>query len=204
MSKISSSIETTTTIDSHGNETSTTIEKTKKIEVSSEPDYIKLYTKMWCEFNDIPLSDRPLFLELITRMTYCHKGDLDHSQLVSTGGPFADAICQALHWKNKVSLKKGLQSLVKCGAIKRVARGYYQINPSYASRGEWKYNPRLDRGGVEDLVATFDFKTKAVETKIVWADDGDQNPFNEAMRTGLDCKSTDRTVLSIQDIKKAS
>lgn len=204
MAKISTDTQTTTIIDSEGNESITTIEKTKKIELSNEPDYIKLYTKMWCEFNQIPLADRALFLELVTRMTYCHKSDLDHSQLVSTGGPFADSICQALHWKNKVSLKKGLQSLVKCGAIKRVARGFYQINPDYAGRGEWKYNPRLDRGGIEDLVATFNFRTGTVKTEIVWADDGEENTFNEMMREGIDCKCIDKTVITEQEIKKTA
>lgn len=201
MTKISTETIKTTTIDADGNESSTTTEKTRKIELSSEPDYIKLYTKMWCEFNQIPLADRPLFLELVTRMTYCDKGDLEHSQLVATGGPFADVLCKALHWKNKVSLKKGLQSLVKCGAIKRVSRGYYQINPSYAGRGEWKYNPRLDRGGVEDLVATFNFRNKTVKTEIVWADDGEHSEYNEMMREGIGCKIEDKTVLTTQEIK---
>lgn len=200
--KISTEIQTTTTIDENGNESTTTVEKTHKIEPSTEPDYIKLYTNMWCEFNQIPLTYRPLFFELVTRMTYCDKNDLGRSQVVATGGPIAASICKTLKWTSKDSLKKGLKALVDCGAIKRVDRGWYQINPQYAGRGEWKYNPRLDRGGIEDLVATFNFKDGTVKTNIVWADDGESNSTNELMRNGLECKSSDRTVMTETIIEK--
>lgn len=198
--KISTEISTTTQIDSEGNETSTTIEKTKKVEISTEPDYIKLYTNMWCEFNEIPGVHRPLFLELVCRMSYCDKGDLPHSQIVATGGPFADSICRSLGWTSHESLKKGLRALLKCNAIKRVGRGFYQINPSYAGRGEWKYNPRLDRGGIEDLVATFRFKDGEVKTEITWADDGEDSDINIIMREGIGCRAKEKTVMTEKTI----
>lgn len=200
MANISTEKQITITIDSDGNETSTTIEKTRKIELSTEPDYIKLYTAMWCEFNQIPMAYRPLFLELVTRMTYCDKSDLNRSQVVGTGGPIGKAICKALNWTSRDSLKKGLKALVDCNAIKRIDRGWYQINPQYAGRGEWKYNPRLDRGGIEDLIATFNFRDKTVKTEIVWADDGTENDFNKTMRNGLECKSSDQTVITNEQI----
>lgn len=184
--RIMSQSTTTTEFDSTtGEEHTTTVEKTTMIGRSTEPDYIKLYTAMWCEFNQIPQAHRSLFLELVTRMSYCNKTDLGKSQIVCTGGPFADSICAVLGWKNKVSLKKGLKALSDCGAIKRIGRGFYQINPSYAGKGEWKYNPRLDRGGIEDLVATFDFRKGTVETNVVWADDGTNCDINRMMREGM-------------------
>ena len=170
--KIISEKQTERRIAADGTEQVTVAEKTRAIQRSDEPDYIKLYTRMWCEFNAIPDRYRPLFLELITRMSYCNKADLDTSQIVYTGEPNATAICKALGWKQKDSLMKGLKALCKCEAIKKVNRAVYQINPNYAGRGEWKYNPRLDRGGVEDLIAVFSFKNQTVQTKIVWADDG--------------------------------
>lgn len=191
----------TTKIDADGNESSTTIEKTRKIEVSSEPDYIKLYTAMWCEFNQIPVAYRQLFLELVGRMSYCNKCDLGKSQIVFLGEPISSDICRTLHWKSKDSLMKGLRALVKCNAIKKIARAVYQINPSYAGRGEWKYNPRLNRGGVEDLIATFNFKDKTVNTDIVWADDGEPSEYNEMMRNGIGCTAKDQTVMTTQEIK---
>ena len=151
------------------------METTKKLEKSTEPDFIKLYTRMWCEFNGIPECHRALFLELATRMSYCNKTDLGASQIVYTGEPNASAICQAIGWKQKDSLMKGLKALVNCGAIRKLNRAVYQINPSYAGRGEWKYNPRLDRGGVEDLVATFNLRKGTVETQIVWKTTDDEN-----------------------------
>lgn len=196
MAKISTYTEKTTQIDSEGNISETTIEKTKKIEPSKEPDFVKIYTNMWCEFNQIPMAHRPLFLELVGRMTYCNKDDLANSQIVFTGEPVSSALCKTLGWKTKDSLMKGLKALCTCDAIKKIARGVYQINPSYAGRGEWKYNPTLGRGGIEDLVATFHFKDHKVDTKIVWADDGDDTEINTLMRSGIGCRASEKTVMT--------
>lgn len=183
--KIVSEKEVKTTVDADGSEFTTTVEKTRAVERSGEPDYIKLYTRMWCEFNGIPERFRPLFLELATRMSYANKADLSTSQTVYTGEPYATAICNALGWKQKDSLMKGLKALCNCGAIRKVNRAVYQINPSYAGRGEWKYNPKFDRGGVEDLVATFSFRDGSVQTQIVWADDGKPGGLNTMYRAML-------------------
>lgn len=189
--------------DADGNVTSSTVETTTNIQRNDEPDYIKLYTKMWCEFNDIPMAYRELFLQLVTRMTYCNSGDLGNSQLVNTGKPWSDSIMTALGWKKSMYMK-GLSELCKHNAIRKVGRGVYQINPQYAGRGEWKYNPRLERGGVEDLVAKFNFKDKSVDTKIVWADDGEDTPMNEAYRQGMGVSAKQETVLKSTTIKGES
>ena len=186
--------------DADGNVTSSTVETTTNIQRNDEPDYIKLYTKMWCEFNDIPMAYRELFLQLVTRMTYCNSADLGNSQLVNTGKPWSDSIMTALGWKKSMYMK-GLSELCKHNAIRKVGRGVYQINPQYAGRGEWKYNPRLERGGVEDLIAKFNFKDKSVDTKIVWADDGDDTPMNEAYRQGMGVSAKQETILKSTTIK---
>lgn len=200
MAIITSSKETQTFIDENGQTKTTIKETTKKTEYSGEPDYIKLYTNVWCEFNEIPVQWRPLFLELTTRMSYADSTDIEHSQIVATGGITKISICKALNWKPNM-YQKGLQALRKTGAIKQIMKGFYQINPNYAGRGEWKYNPRLKRGGVEDLKATFDFKNGTVETKIVWADDGKDNEFNEMYRQGLDVDARDNTILKTTEMK---
>lgn len=184
MAIIKSEIQTDVIIDSNGKETSTTVEKTVKIEHSNEPDYIKLYTNMWCEFNEIPNQWRLLFFELVTRMTYANSSDPKNSQIVATGGMIRDAICKSLGWKQNM-YQKGLKALKDVGAIKQRSKGFYQVNPSYAGKGEWKYNPRLKRGGVEDLIATFNFKDKTVESEIIWADDGASTNTNKFFREML-------------------
>ena len=107
---------------------------------------------------------------------------------------------KALNWKDRM-YQKGLKALCECEAIKKVGKGVYQINPRYAGRGEWKYNPRLERGGIEDLVATFNFKDKSVDTKIVWADDGEDTPMNEAYRQGMGVSAKQETILKSTTIK---
>ena len=194
MGNISKIKETYTKEDADGNITTSTTEKTLSIERNSEPDFIKLYTKMWCDFNQIPDVYRNLFLELVCRMSYCNSSDLKNSQLVNTGRPWADSIMAALGWKEAMYFR-GLKVLAECGAIKKLARGVYQINPTYAGRGEWKYNPRLDRGGVEDLVTTFRFKDGSVKTDIIWADDGTENPLNEIYRQGIGVRPEQETII---------
>lgn len=184
--------ETTTTTDSDGNITKNEVEKTLYSE--PEPDFIKLYTNTWCEFNKIPRAYRALFLQLALRMSYCDANDLDKSQLVFTGKPFSESIAKSLNWKGDM-YKHGLVVLTKCGAIRRVSRGVYQINPSYAGKGSWKYNARLQSGGIKELRSTFDFINKKVDTEIVWADDGKDTKINEMYREGMGVTPDEQTVL---------
>lgn len=188
--------------DAEGNISSTTKETTKKIEKIQEPDYIKIYTAMWCEYNQIPQVWRDLFLQLALRMTYCKiqgRQSGEGGQLVNVGKPFGDDICRSMGWKvkDKTSnqLMQGLRELCKCNAIKKINRGVYQINPQYAGKGEWKYNPNAQRGGVENLIAHFNFKNGTVETKIDWADDGTNNPMNEEMKKALGIENNNDTTI---------
>ena len=112
-----------------------------------------------------------------------------------TGGSIRKAIMQHLNWKSDSMFVRGLSVLVKCNALKKIGRAEYQINPSYAGKGEWKYNPRLQRGGIEDLVATFNFKDKTVDTQIVWADDGTKSELNDLYRQGLNVHVDQEAVL---------
>lgn len=193
--KIYTNKETTTIIDEQGKETTTIKETSSKSERNTEPDFIKLYTKMWCEFNDIPDRWRNLFMQLVVRMSYCNSTDMTHSQIITVYGLVTEDICKACGWTDKSNVRRGLKVLCECGAIKKVGRATYQINPNYAGRGEWKYNPKLNRGGVEDLVATFNFRDKSVKTNIVWADDGSESEVNDMYRRGLGVKASDETVI---------
>lgn len=187
-------IETVTNIDNEGNEKTTIKETSTSFQRNLEPDYIKLYTKMWCEFNQIPTQYRELFLQLVSRMSYCNADDLENSQLVNTGKPWSTQIMDVLGWQTRM-YQKGLKALCDCKAIKQINRGVYQINPNYAGKGEWKYNARSAHGGVEDLIATFNFKDGSVKADIVWADDGQANELNDFYRDTLDVKKKEQAVL---------
>lgn len=192
--------ETTTIINEKGEETTTIKETSAKLEPINEPDYIKIYTKMWCEFNSIPTGYQALFLELASRMSYCNTKNLENAQIVVMVEPVTSAVMQNLGWTSRDSLTKGLNALIKCNAIKRIRRSVYQINPDYAGRGLWKYNPKLQSGGIEDLIATFSFKDKEVKTKIIWADNGRDEELNEIYRKGLNTSKKDDTVLKTKNI----
>ena len=155
--------------DAAGNQTVTQTTEIKAITANDEPDYIKLYTKMWCAFNGIPEKWRPLFLALVCRMSYASLKSSTGGQVVYTVGTNAEEIMSECGWKTKDPLYRGLNALCDCNAIRKIGRGQYQINPSYAGRGPWRYNAAQEQGGVRDLVAKFSFADKKVETDIIWA-----------------------------------
>lgn len=182
--------------DAEGNISVDTKETT--YEALAEPDYIKIYTKMWCTFKEIPEYCQKLFMELVMRMSYCNSSDLDHSQIVYTGMPVSKEIQSKLNWKPNM-YQKSLKALCEFGAIKKINRGVYQINPEYAGKGGWKYNPKANQGGIKDLVATFNFKNGKVETKMLWADDGEDTELNQIYRKGLEVtKNQDATLMHIE------
>ena len=186
--------------DEEGNVTEQTTIKETSFDKVQEPDYIKIYTNMWCEFKSVPIIYRNLFLSLATRMSYSNKSDLEHSQLVYTGKPFSDEIMKECGWTARDSYMRGLRVLCECGAIKRIARGVYQINPEYAGRGGWQYNPKTNSGGIKDLIAKFNFKQGTVDTQIIWADNGMEDDLNSCYRQGLKVKVRDNA--SITQITK--
>lgn len=193
----------TTHEDADGNISTSTVSTTTNFRKSDEPDYIKIYTKMWCEFNLIPERWHRLFLELAIRMNYADSTDLPNSQTVVVYGGTTEAIRDACGWKDKSTLRKGLKVLCDCGAIRKTDfRATYQINPNYASRGLWKYDPKRKTGGVEDLITTFNFKDGSVETKVVWADDGTNDEVNEMYREGMGVSKKNETVFKTFKYKK--
>lgn len=105
---------------------------------NTEPDYIKIYTGVWRENNQIPEKWRPLFMELATRMAGAEpltKSEADGGQLVYTREPYKTYICNALGIQSR-QYQRGLADLCRCNAVKKVSRGVYQVNPQYAVRGK--------------------------------------------------------------------
>lgn len=175
-----------TTVDQDGNEICQDIkEKTRNIEKSTEPEYIKIYTRMWLEFMNVPDKYKELFMQLALRMSYCNlhiekmpsEDDEDavnealnmsyDSQVVTVIEPISSQICKAMGWTTKDPLMKGLKALCALGVIKKINRGVYQINPNFAGKGNWKYNPKQEQGGIEDFIAVFEFKDKRVKTQML-------------------------------------
>lgn len=157
------------TEDANGNIRKDTTRTVKAFKKSEEPDYIKLYTKMWCEFNAIPEKWQALFFALVCRMSYANIKHPEGGQIVYTIGTQAQAIRDECGWKTLDPLYRGLNALCKCKAIRKIGKGEYQINPEYAGKGAWHYQPSAEQGGVQDLIAKFSFADKSIQTKIVWA-----------------------------------
>lgn len=171
MSKYYEEKKTITDTDADGNVVHTKEEtETKEIKKSDEPSYIKIYTDMWCSFNQIPEKWRPLFLSLACRMSFANREKTSEygGQVVHPIGRTAEEIVRECGWKTMGPLYEGLKALADRGAIRKLGRGEYQINPSYAGRGSWLYNQRDHQGGIEDISTTFQFRSGKVDTKIKW------------------------------------
>lgn len=202
MPKILTDTKTETKILKDGTKT----EHTEKHDVeitSGEPAYIKLYMDNWMMkdsdtyggSNGIPQRYRLLFLELAMHMSPCDYTDLEQSQIVNVYGKHKKIYMDAMGWKNDSSLKQGLKALCNCEAIRRVDRGIYQINPSYAAKGKW-LNARADKNpvfsGLKKLAESYNRhlnqsrKEKKEEENIPPYNDPDHdniNPFNQS-KTG--------------------
>ena len=113
----------------------------------------------------LPAAYRFLFFILAARMGYCDSVDLAHSQLVMTGEPYRDEIMKIMGWTNRDSLMKGLRALCECNIIRKVSRGCYQINPRFASKGQWLYNPRIPQSNVEGLKKYYDDEQEKARRK---------------------------------------
>lgn len=142
-----------------GNVTVDTAVVTQAIRKNEEPDYVKIYIDEWRGSNEIPSRYRRLFLHLAMRMSYANFGQgcelNEGGQIVYVAGPVRKALLKECGWSGDDALCKGLKALVNCGAIRKIGRGIYQVNPRYAARGTWHYNGRKKQGGIENLLAAF-------------------------------------------------
>ncbi len=143
-----------------GNVTVDTAVVTQAIRKNEEPDYVKIYIDEWRGSNKIPSRYRRLFLHLAMRMDYANfgtTGELNEGgQIVYVAGPARKALLKECGWSGDDALCKGLKALVDCGAIRKISRGFYQVNPRYAARGTWRYDRRKKQGGAGNLLAAFD------------------------------------------------
>jgi hypothetical protein len=121
---------------------------------------------------DIPDAYKTLFLALAQNMSACDSADLEHSQMVFTGGPFSDHYMRLCGWKSKDALKKGLRVLCNCNAIRRVSRGVYQVNPTFAAKGCWLDGKGNETAfsGIKRFVTEYDWVNGTVKTIITHND----------------------------------
>lgn len=140
----------------------------------TEPEYIKLYTDVWCTFYDVPVVYKELFLQLAMHMTPVDCNSLETSQLVYTTGPMRDYYIKSCGWKSYESMAKGLKALCECNAIKKIKNGIYQVNPSFAARGKWLDAKDGEDGkftGLKSLRLTFDFLSGKMSTDVTYSED---------------------------------
>lgn len=187
--------------DAGGNVTIDTAVVTRAIGKSEEPDYVKVYVDGWRRSGGIPDRYRQLFLCLAMRMTYakCDRvGAMDDGgQIVYVVGPDRKAILAECGWSRDDALCKGLKALVGCGALRKVSRGVYQVDPRYAARGKWHYNSREKQGGIKNLAESFALSEKKSDGP---ARASGESRVQAAARLGTVEEEIDRVDAVIRDV----
>lgn len=108
---------------------------TEVIPSSSEPDYVKLYVKAWCEFKDIKGINSAFLVQLLPYMTYARQG-----QVIFLAPLLKREIAEQLGWAESDALNrcnKELKKLVKCGILSHVGTNAYAVNPELVGKGNW-------------------------------------------------------------------
>jgi hypothetical protein len=147
-------------------ETTTTMggieqKKIKKVLLSQEPTYIKLYLNTLLTFKELPKQMSPLLFELLNLMTFANKEAKHGGQLIVLNMFVKEEIIERLGMKMS-TFKNNLTELTRSGILKRVGNSTYQANPEMFGRGEW--------ADIKVIRATFDFNTQTVEANIEGGD----------------------------------
>lgn len=101
---------------------------TREINVSREPDYIKLYIADLIKLNDLPKSTSNILYSLLKNMTY------DNEIIIIA------SLKRKISNELKISIEtinKAVQSLNNNGIISRKDSGLYSVNPYLFGRGSW-------------------------------------------------------------------
>lgn len=147
--------------------------KTTNYKKNTEEEYIKIYTKMICVFQDLPAECAPLMIALASLMSYANAEDTEHfgGQLVGITQLVREQIQQQLGI-SKATFFKHIKRLEDANIIRKVGgsrSATWQVNPNYFGKGLWEFNPKYGYGGIKDLRATFNFADKTVKTEIEYA-----------------------------------
>lgn len=148
---------------------------TTKFKKNEEDEYIKIYTKMICVFQNLPAECAPLMLALASSMTYANINDTEShgGQLVGITQLVRENICKQLNI-SKTTFFRNIKKLEEANIIRKIGgqrSATYQINPEYFGKGLYEYSPQHGYGGIKDLRATFNFSDKKVHTEITYAGD---------------------------------
>lgn len=103
----------------------------------NEPAYVKLYLDGIEELYKMRSCCWPVLIWIVKRMGYANG-----EQVFEFGAPMrrrAGEVLQLSVWR----INHALSDLVESGALLRVERGLYQLNPMIFGRGEWKEIAKL-------------------------------------------------------------
>lgn len=102
-----------------------------------EPPYVKVYLDSLASLRPLPPYCWPVLLWLLQKAPYAIP-----SPYFEIGRPTRASIAEETGVKIS-SINHAVADLVKHGAILRVRRGLYQLNPQFFGRGEWKDIARM-------------------------------------------------------------
>ena len=142
---------------------------------NNEMDYAKIYSDNWrvlakktfidSDKKEKRLSDttKVIFVSLANRMSYGNTAELRNAQIVSLEKETRLEIMEECDLNNEKVFYRHLKALVDCGIMRPAVdergekrKGKYQINPLYASKGQWHVKGNYNVFGVSHLLTYWD------------------------------------------------
>lgn len=144
---------------------------TQAIKKNEENEYVKMYTDKILDLIDDKLSNKQFkFIILLTKYVgYADVNDLNGGMIIKLDTRTKKEI------QNKLGIQesyfyKTIKELKKKRLIKKIDKGYYQLNPFFFGKGYYEYRPSYKQGGIKDIRDTWDLditeKAKKVENNI--------------------------------------
>lgn len=131
-------------------------ETNRKIKLSDEPKFVKLYIDFVLSTKELSQSLNPILLAFISYMNYASQDEEDGGQVIFINSAMKNDICKKLNIKID-RVNQSLQQFKKAGIFKSLARGKYQVNPNYFGRGEWK--------DIKKIKGSFEYSNNGIEIK---------------------------------------
>lgn len=153
------------TLDNEGNVIKKTAYRDTEDWINGEPDYAKIYSECWKELAKSGISDsaKIIFVSMANKMEYANKYALRLAQTIKLDTEMRREIMEESGITNEKVFYRHLKSLVDLGFVRPALdetgakrRSVYQINPKYASKGQWVNKSSYPVYGVCDLVQHWD------------------------------------------------
>lgn len=140
---------------------------TQTIKKNEENEYVKIYTDKILDLIDDELPNKQFkFIILLTKYVgYADVNDLHGGMIIKLDTRTKKEIQEKLEIQESYFYKT-IKELEKRKLIKKIDKGYYQLNPFFFGKGYYEYRPNYKQGGIKDIRVTWYLDTTEKAKKV--------------------------------------